>query len=145
MTDNVVCSGALFYATSTKRFLFLLRDQGRTAGTWGIVGGRKEKSDANVYEALKREVAEEIGDIPVVKKTIPLELFVSKDDRFFYHTYLLIIENEFIPKLNHEHTGWAWTTLDATPKPLHQGLRTSFANKTIRTKLQTVFDIIDII
>ena len=90
-------------------------------------------------------MSEEIGDMPVVKKTIPLELFVSKDDRFFYHTYLLIIENEFIPKLNHEHTGWAWTTLDATPKPLHQGLRTSFANKTIRTKLQTVFDIIDII
>lgn len=145
MIDNVVCSGALFYATSTKRFLFLLRNQGRTAGTWGIVGGRQEKSDANVYEALKREVSEEIGDMPVVKKTIPLELFVSKDDRFFYHTYLLIIENEFIPKLNHEHTGWAWTTLDATPKPLHQGLRTSFANKTIRTKLQTVFDIIDII
>ena len=145
MIDNVVCSGALFYATSTKRFLFLLRNQGRTAGTWGIVGGRQEKSDANDYEALKREVSEEIGEMPIVKKTIPLELFVSKDDRFFYHTYLLIIENEFIPKLNHEHTGWAWTTLDATPKPLHQGLRTSFANKTIRTKLETVFDIIDII
>jgi 8-oxo-dGTP pyrophosphatase MutT (NUDIX family) len=123
----------------------LLRNGGRTSGTWGIVGGKQEVTDANNFEALKREIVEEIGVMPDVKKTIPLELFVSKDDKFFYHTYLMIIEDEFIPKLNGEHNGWCWSEMDRYPKPLHQGLKSSFSNKTTRTKLQTVFDIIDII
>jgi 8-oxo-dGTP pyrophosphatase MutT (NUDIX family) len=142
---DIVCSGALFYAKKTKRFLFLLRNNGKTAGTWGIVGGRKEDTDATTFDALKREIQEEIGAMPDVKKTIPLELFVSKDEKFFYHTYLMIVEEEFMPKLNEEHSGWAWASMDRSPKPLHQGLKSSFSNKTIRTKLQTVFDIIDII
>jgi hypothetical protein len=57
----------------------------------------------------------------------------------------LIIEDEFVPKLNFEHSGWAWATMDLAPKPLHQGLRNTFTNKTIRSKLETVFDIIDIL
>jgi len=142
--NDIVCSGALFYSKKTKRFLFLLRNNGRTAGTWGIVGGKKEDSDSNAYESLKREIQEEIGFLPEVIKTIPLELFVSKDDKFFYHTYLLIIEDEFIPKLNTEHAGWAWCDFEKFPKPLHQGLKNSFSNKTIRNKLETIFDIIDI-
>lgn len=142
--NDIVCSGALFYSKSTKRFLFLLRQNGKTAGTWGIVGGRQERSDVTNFEALKREIVEEIGSLPEVRKTIPLELFVSKDERFFYHTYLMIVENEFIPILNDEHSGWAWCNVDTLPKPLHQGLRNSFNNKTIRTKLQTIFDIADV-
>ncbi len=141
----IVCSGALFYAKSTKRFLFLQRTQGKTAKTWGIVGGKHEDKDSTTYEALTREITEEIGFLPEVKKTIPLELFVSNDDKFNYHTYLLIVEDEFIPKLNFEHSGWAWSTMDLAPRPLHQGLRNTFTNKTIRTKLETVFDIIDVI
>jgi len=148
MADNfmsdIVCSGALFYAKSTKRFLFLLRNNGKTAGTWGIVGGRKEK-DSTTFDALKREIVEEIGQEPNILKTIPLELFVSKDNKFFYHTYLLIVEDEFIPKINSEHSGWAWCELDRYPKPLHLGLKNSLSNKIIRTKLETVFDLIDII
>lgn len=143
--NDIVCSGALFYSKSTKRFLFLLRNNGRTAGSWGIVGGRQEQNDLSNFDALKREIVEEIGYLPEVRKTIPLELFVSKDDRFFYHTYLMIVEDEFIPKLNHEHSGWAWCDVNTLPKPLHQGLRNSLNNKTTRTKLQTVFDIADII
>jgi hypothetical protein len=57
----------------------------------------------------------------------------------------MIVEEEFMPNLNEEHSGWAWASMDRSPKPLHQGLKSSFSNKTIRTKLQTVFDIIDII
>lgn len=142
--NDIVCSGALFYARSTNRFLFLLRNNGRTAGTWGIVGGRQEKTDANAFDGLKREIVEEIGHLPEVKKTIPLELFVSKDDRFFYHTYLMIVDDEFIPKLNSEHKGWAWCDVDTFPKPLHQGLKNSFSNKIIKTKLETIFSIADL-
>lgn len=142
MTSNIVCSGALFYAKNSKRFLFVLRNQGRTAGTWGIVGGKQEETDVSTYESLKREIVEEIGALPQIRKVIPLELFTSNDDKFSYHTYLMIVDEEFIPKLNHEHSGYAWCKMATSPKPLHQGLKNTLNNKTIKDKLQTVLDIL---
>ena len=143
--SDIICSGALFYAKSTKRFLFLLRNNGKTAGTWGIVGGKKEDGDVTTFEALKREVVEEIGHMPDIVKVIPLELFVSKDNKFYYHTYLLVVEDEFLPKLNEEHSGWAWCEIDRYPRPLHQALRSSFDNSAVRNKLETVFEVVDLV
>ena len=142
--EQIVCSGALFYAKSTRRFLLLQKATGKHRGTWGLVGGTNIEGET-AWQGLQREIAEEVGDIPVIIKTIPLETFVSNDSVFNFHTYLCVIDNEFIPTLSSEHQGWAWCTVDGAPKPLHQGLRSSFSNKTIRTKLQTVFDIVDLI
>ncbi len=89
---DIVCSGGLFFAKDTKRFLFLLRNHGKTAGTWGIVGGKKEDSDQTAYAALEREISEEIGFLPKIKKTVPLELFTSEDQRFFFNTYILMVD-----------------------------------------------------
>jgi 8-oxo-dGTP pyrophosphatase MutT (NUDIX family) len=144
LTDKIVCSGALFYAKSTRRFLMLQKSQGKHTGTWGLVGGTNLQHE-NPWQGLQREVQEEIGFSPVIIKTIPLETFVSNDKVFNFHTYLCVIQDEFIPVLSDEHCAWAWSTIDYAPKPLHQGLRNSFSNKTIRTKLQTVFDIVDLI
>jgi 8-oxo-dGTP pyrophosphatase MutT (NUDIX family) len=144
LTDRIVCSGALFYAKSTRRFLLLQKAQGKHTGTWGLVGGTNLQNE-NPWQGLQREVAEEIGFNPAVIKTIPLETFVSNDTVFNFHTYLCVIEEEFIPELSNEHIAYAWANIDYAPKPLHQGLRNSFTNKTIRTKLQTVFEIIDLI
>ena len=141
MTD-IIASGGLFLAKDTKRFLFLLRNQGKTAGTWGIVGGKKEQSDATPYAALEREISEEVGKTPTIRKTIPLELFSSEDQRFYYHTYILIIDKEFIPTLNEEHVGYAWCDLNQWPKPLHQGVKRSLTNRTNKTKIELLFDII---
>ena len=142
--EQIVCSGALFYAKSTRRFLLLQKATGKHRGTWGLVGGTNIEGET-AWQGLQREISEEVGDIPVIIKTIPLETFVSNDSVFNFHTYLCVIESEFIPTLSSEHQGWAWCTVDGAPKPLHQGLRSSFSNKTIRTKLQTVFDIVDLI
>jgi ADP-ribose pyrophosphatase YjhB (NUDIX family) len=142
--EQIVCSGALFYAKSTRRFLLLQKATGKHRGTWGLVGGTNIEGET-AWQGLQREIAEEVGDIPAIIKTIPLETFVSNDSVFNFHTYLCVIDNEFIPTLSSEHQGWAWCTVDGAPKPLHQGLRSSFSNKTIRTKLQTVFDIVDLI
>jgi len=144
VTDRIVCSGALIYAKSTRRFLLLQKAHGKHTGTWGLVGGTNLQSE-NPWQGLTREIQEEIGSIPKIIKTIPLETFVSNDKVFSFHTYLCVVENEFLPILSDEHCAWAWTTIDYAPKPLHQGLRNSFTNKTIRTKLQTVFEIIDLI
>jgi hypothetical protein len=140
--NQIVCSGGLFYARDTKRFLVLLRTQGKTAGTWGLVGGKKEQSDHTLIDALKREIAEEIGALPAINKIVPLELFVSNDQHFQYNTYLLVVDKEFIPVLNEEHSGYAWARYDQWPKPLHQGLRNSFNSKIIRAKLELLIDLL---
>jgi 8-oxo-dGTP pyrophosphatase MutT (NUDIX family) len=144
VTDKIVCSGALFYAKSTRRFLLLQKAHGKHTGTWGLVGGTNLQNE-NPWQGLQREVQEEIGQMPEIIKTIPLETFVSNDKVFNFHTYLCVIKEEFIPVLSDEHIAYAWSTVDYAPKPLHQGLRNSFSNKIIRTKLQTVFDIVDLI
>jgi 8-oxo-dGTP pyrophosphatase MutT (NUDIX family) len=142
--ESIVCSGALFYAKSTRRFLLLQKAHGKHEGTWGLVGGTNIAGETP-WQGLQREITEEIGTVPTIIKTIPLETFVSNDRVFNFHTYLCVIDNEFVPVLSDEHQGWAWTTIDRAPKPLHQGLRNSFSNKIIRTKLQTVFDLVDLI
>jgi 8-oxo-dGTP pyrophosphatase MutT (NUDIX family) len=144
VTDKIVCSGAVFYAKSTRRILLLQKAHGKHSGTWGLVGGTNIEGE-NPWQGLQREVQEEIGLMPAVIKTIPLETFVSNDKVFNFHTYLCVIDNEFIPILSDEHCGWAWATIDQAPKPLHQGLRTSFSSKIIRNKLQTIFDIVELI
>jgi 8-oxo-dGTP pyrophosphatase MutT (NUDIX family) len=140
--NQIVCSGGLFLAKETGRFLFLLRTQGKTAGTWGFVGGKKEPDDVTPYDALTREIHEEVGKTPTIKKIIPLELFVSNDQNFQYNTYVLLVDREFIPTLNEEHSGYAWCNYDTYPKPLHQAVKSSLSNKIIKAKLEILLDLI---
>lgn len=142
--DRIVCSGALFYARLTGKILLLQKAKGKHQGTWSLVGGTNEYKETP-WEGLQREVREEIGEFPNIIKTIPLETFVSNDNVFHFHTYLCVIDNEFIPKLSSEHRGYAWSNIDYAPRPLHQGLKNSFNNRIIRTKLQTIFEVIDLI
>ena len=142
MIAKITCSGGLFVAKDTQRFLFLLRAKGKTAGTWGFVGGKKELVDITPYDTLIREINEEIGTPPSIIKPVPLEWYSSNDDMFFYHTYAIIVEKEFIPKLNDEHYGYCWVNLNQWPRPLHQGVRNTLGNKTTRSKIQTILDVI---
>ena len=141
MKENIICSGALFYSTSTKRFLFLQRTAEKTQGLWGLVGGRMRYTES-AFEGLKREIIEEVNQTPRFKKIIPLEMFTSNDQKFFFHTYCICIENEFIPKLNKEHSGYCWCAFECWPKNLHAGLRNTLNNKAIKGKLQTILDLI---
>ena len=60
MQSNIICSGALFYSTNTKRFLFLQRTAFKTKDTWGLVGGRMRYTES-AFEGLKREIIEEVN------------------------------------------------------------------------------------
>jgi 8-oxo-dGTP pyrophosphatase MutT (NUDIX family) len=140
--NQIICSGGFFLARDTKRFLLLHRTQGRTAGTWGLVGGKKEPTDATPFDALTREIEEEVGKIPTIKKTIPLELFTSNDQNFQYNTYVIIVDNEFIPTLNEEHSGYAWVNYDHWPRPLHQGVKNSLNNRVIKAKLELLLEMV---
>ena len=144
MSSNIVCSGALFYTLKTKRFLFLHRASGKKSDVWGLVGGTNEGAETP-WEGLKREIEEEIGQLPDIKKTLPLESFLSNDKKFTFHTYLCVVEDEFIPNLNREHDGYAWCSFTKWPKPLHHGLRNTLQSRVNLNKLETVFQTINLL
>lgn len=133
--SNHIGCGALIYSRATKRYLFLLRNQKRHAGSWGLVGGGVE-GDESPVQALRREIVEEIGLIDI-EKIIPLEKFTAPSTNFEYHTYLLVVANEFVPELNDEHRGYAWTAISDHPKPLHPGVWRTFSFQTIINKIST--------
>ena len=139
---EIICSGALIYAVNTCKFLFVHRTKSKNKNLWGLVGGTNLRHETP-YTALTREITEEVGVIEI-KKSVPLETFVSNDEKFNFHTYLCVVKNEFIPKLNGEHNGYAWVTFENWPKPLHQGLRNTLQNKQNLIKLQTVFQLISL-
>ena len=141
--SDIVCSGALFYSLETQRFLFLHRASGKRSNVWGLVGGTNEESETP-WEGLRREIEEEIGPV-TIKKTIPLETFISNDSKFKFHTYLCLIDSEFIPDLNHEHDGFAWVSFGKWPKPFHYGLQTTLTKKTNLNKLETVFEVVNLL
>jgi 8-oxo-dGTP pyrophosphatase MutT (NUDIX family) len=127
--------GALIYCTSTHRYLFLLRNDGKFPNTWGIVGGKVEQNET-ILQGLEREIKEELGGQIDGAKIIPIEKYTSNNNKFIYHTFLIKVEEEFVPILNHEHTGYCWVPIDLHPTPLHPGVYRTFKFKNIKEKIK---------
>ncbi len=134
---TIECCGALIYSVKTKRYLFLLRDNSTYSGTWGLAGGKVEIGET-AHDTLSREIKEELGCTLTTKKILPLEKFTSENQSFVYHTYFIVIDNEFIPVLNHEHKGYAWVAIDDYPKPLHPGVWRTFNFAAVLDKIKTI-------
>jgi len=134
---SVVGTGCLFFSLATKRYLFLLRDQTKYSGTWGLPGGKVENKET-IIAGLYREISEEIGSTPEFLKVIPIETFTSNDYYFNYHTYLITVAKEFIPTLNKEHRGYAWVNINDYPRPLHPGVWNTFKFAVVQEKLMTL-------
>jgi len=133
---NVQSVGALIYAKDTNRFLFLLRNGSKYHSYWGLVGGKVDQNEVPGL-ALTREVAEEIELTVTSERVIPLDTFTSENKQFNYYTYLLVVEHEFMPKLNSEHRGYCWCYLEDHPRPLHPGLHVTFKTDDIKNKILT--------
>jgi len=129
--------GVWFYSTDTSRYLYLLRNDSKHPGSWGLPGGKVEQGES-LLDAIQRECSEEIGSFPETIKIIPIEQFTSSDGRFIYHTFFAVINSEFTPLLNDEHLGYAWIDGGDIPKPLHPGLWSTMNIEEVKSKVRTV-------
>ena len=75
---------------------------------------------------------------PDYLRLIPLEKFTSTDNAFEYHTWVCIVDREFVPVLNDEHIGYAWITVGTWPKPMHPGLWSTLNIDSVQQKLAAV-------
>ena len=136
-TSPVNAVGVWFYSVDTRRYLYLLRNDPRHPGTWGLPGGKIEESET-LFDAIMRECTEEMGSMPRHLKLVPVEKFTSADSGFVYHTFFCSVVNEFCPVLNDEHIGWAWINTGSFPKPMHPGLWSTLNFDAVRSKIETI-------
>ena len=121
-------AGALFVSSNTKRVLLNLRAPYKTHKyEWSLFGGMVDGSETP-KEALDRECTEEMGFVPSITKTYPIDIYESRDKNFRYYTFVCIVEDEFIPVLNEESIGYTWIEMGTWPKPMHSGARNTFCS-----------------
>jgi 8-oxo-dGTP pyrophosphatase MutT (NUDIX family) len=136
-SSSVTAVGIWFYALDTQRYLYLLRNDTKNPGTWGLPGGKIESGET-LMDAIHRECLEEMGKMPDYIKLIPVEQFTSADGKFVYHTFFCSVASEFVPTLNEEHMGWSWISAGHWPKPMHPGLWNTVNFEAVRDKTVTM-------
>ena len=129
--------GVWFLARETGRYLYLLRNDPKHPGTWGLPGGKVEPGET-LLGGMERECVEELGHFPQYRRLIPLEKFTSADNVFEYHTWVCVLDHEFVPILNDEHVGYAWINAGTWPRPMHPGLWNTVNIDTVQQKLASV-------
>ena len=138
MEPNIVNAvGVWFYSVSTHHYLYLMRDDPKHPGAWGLPGGKIESGET-IIDAIQRECSEDLGSMPEYLKLVPLEKFTTADGGFAYHTFFCSVSKEFTPTLNEEHQGWAWINAGTWPRPMHPGLWSTVNFDAVRNKIRTV-------
>ena len=136
-----VAAGVVFLAKDTGRCLLQLRNSDkRFKNTWGFWGGMIEKGET-VYECIQRELTEEIGFVPELAKLNPIDVYQSKDQHFYYYSFVYVVDKEFSPVLNGESAGYAWVNIGVWPQPLHNGARLTLNKNGGTDKLHTILQI----
>ena len=80
--------GVWFYSKSTSRYFYLLRNDTKNPGCWGLPGGRCDANES-LLEGLERECKEELGHFPTVEKKIYIPYILwSMRKRIYSYTKL---------------------------------------------------------
>jgi len=125
---NIRASGALIMAKETGRLLFALRkissvdrDRGHEWNLWGGKLYIHESPETGVIRCAKEQTSYQ-GDFVDV---IQIYSFVSLYTNFRYYTYLLIVEEEFTPKIDTKIIdNYQWVEYGEFPDPLHPVAKT---------------------
>ena len=135
-------AAGLMLITKDNRALFLRRSAiCDNPGLWCFPGGKTEVGET-IEETAERETLEEIGPAPYSNPKLlmrrvdggPLGSFDAtsvSSEPVDYTTFVATVEQEFIPRLNEEHSGYAWADMNNPPEPLHPGCRVALARPTM--------------
>jgi len=121
-------AGLLFLAKNTKRILLILEDDKWTVPTFARQNNLLGDA-ANLLSSYSQG------------RVVPIELYLSEDKGFEYGTYVCLVDQEF---LTTESRSIAWCDLDKLPKQLHPGLKSTLNNQLIRTKIETIMELVDV-
>lgn len=134
--------GGIIVSEDSGKVLTVLRSPKEShPNTWTFAGGRSEKNE-NSIDALIRELQEEL-QLTKIKKMLPLHRYQSRNKDFIYDTYIVLVDKEFIPKLNWENSGYAWTGIDSLPTPLHPKTRQMMNSSRLVSKFKNFYTWVD--
>lgn len=136
-SNSLNAVGVLFFSVTTKRYLYVMRNDTRHPNTWGLPGGKCDPEES-LLDTIHRECKEELNLDFVNAKFLPLEKWTSGDQTFSYHTFFCQVDQEFVPVLNDEHLGYAWIDSGTWPKPMHPGLWNTMHLQAILEKIATL-------
>lgn len=134
----ITAAGAIFLSKKTKRVLLNFRSQTVSKGsTFGFWGGKIESGE-EILQGLTREIKEEMGFVPNHDICFPIDVYCSPDGLFRYYSFVIIVDREFIPKINHESDGYLWCNMGAFPKQLHGGAKIILENPSYISNLMNI-------
>ena len=122
-------AGLLFLAKKTKRIFLVHSDQKWTVPTFA----RKSTLLDDAKELLENYSK---------GKILPIELYLSEDRGFEYGTYVCLIDQEFLTTTT---ATICWAPLNCLPRHLHTGLANTLNNQIIRTKIETILELDNVI
>ncbi len=97
-------AGILFLAPSGRVLLLRRSSEGDAAGLWALPGGKIEDGE-NARGAAVRETLEETG----YRAGSPGDMIAhTVNESVDYTTFLKKVDEEWVPKLNDEHTAYVW-------------------------------------
>jgi 8-oxo-dGTP pyrophosphatase MutT (NUDIX family) len=136
----ITAAGCIFLSTDTGRVMLQHRSgEVNHPRTWGFFGGKSDNGEKPI-DTLYREIEEELGLVPDIKKVIPINKFTSPNKKFIYHSFVVTIDEEFIPILNNESDGYCWVKIGNLPRPLHPGAKIQCNSKQFVKKIKTVYE-----
>lgn len=147
MVENILVKqfkgvGAIIVSETTGKVMTVLRSPIEShPNTWTFAGGKVE-SEENHTEALVRELKEEL-QLTKIKKILPLHRYQSRSKDFVYDTFIVLVKDEFVPELNEENCGYAWTDIEHLPGPLHPKTRQMISSSRLLTKFKNFYNWID--
>lgn len=120
-------AGLLFLSKSTFRILLILEDD-----KWTIPTFPRQNNLLDDAQTLLKDYNR--------GRILPIELYLSEDKGFEYGTYVCLVDNEFTTTATKT---LAWCDIDLMPKQLHSGLKATLNNHLIRTKLETIMELVN--